>query len=175
MDTKRFARFRRPGHAVTGNRSRTGAQMREQVGYEFAHSIVDEHSRLAFTEPHLDERGSTVVEFMERALAFFRAHGIEPKRLQTDNAWTYTKNRALADPLRREGIAHRTIPPRMPKRNGKVERYQQTLKREWAWGSATAPQSIGQEPCHTGFTTTTTPDATAQSATGLRSVAFGTS
>jgi transposase InsO family protein len=134
MDTKRFARFRRPGHAVTGERSRTGAQMRERVGYEFAHSIVDDHSRLAFTELHPDERGSTVDGFMERAIAFFRAHGIEPRRLQTDNAWTYTKNRALADLLSREGIAHRTIPPRMPKRNGKVERYQQTLKREWGLG-----------------------------------------
>ena len=134
MDTKRFARFKRPGHAVTGDRFRTGAQMRERVGYEFAHSIVDDHSRLAFTELHLDERGPTVVGFVERAIAFFRAHGIEPRRLQTDNAWTYTKNRALADLLRREGIAHRTIPPRMPKRNGKVERYQQTLKREWGLG-----------------------------------------
>src|SRR3954452_1253874 len=86
MDTKRFARFRRPGHAVTGERSRTGAQMRERVGYEFAHSIVDDHSRLAFTELHPDERGSTVDGFMERAIAFFRAHGIEPRRLQTDNA-----------------------------------------------------------------------------------------
>jgi transposase InsO family protein len=31
-------------------------------------------------------------------------------------------------------ITHRTIPPRMPKRNGKIERYQQTLAREWAYG-----------------------------------------
>jgi transposase InsO family protein len=134
MDTKRFARFSRPGHAVTGDRSRTGAQMRERVGCEFAHSIRDDHSRLAYTELHPDERGSTVVGLMERAIAFFRAHGIELRRLQTDNAWTYTKNRALVDLLRREGIAHRTIPPRMPKRNGKVERYQQTLKREWGLG-----------------------------------------
>ena len=116
-----------------------------------------------------------MVGFVERAIAFFRAHGIEPRRLQTDNAWTYTKNRALADLLRREGIAHRTIPPRMPKRNGKVERYQQTLKREWGLGSATAPHAIEPKRCHTGFTTTTTPDATARSATGLRSVAFGMS
>ena len=134
MDTKRFARFTRPGHAVTGDRSRSGAERRERVGYELAHSIIDDHSRLAYTELHRDERGPTVVGFVERAIAFFRAHGIEPRRLQTDNAWTYTKNRALADLLAREGISHRTIPPRTPKRNGKVERYQQTLKREWGLG-----------------------------------------
>jgi transposase InsO family protein len=134
MDTKRFARFSSPGHAVTGDRTRTGAQRRERVGYEIAHSMIDDHTRLAYTELHPDERGPTVVGFVERAIALFRAHGIEPRRLQTDNAWTYTKNRALAELLERKGISHRTIPPRTPKRNGKVERYQQTLKREWGLG-----------------------------------------
>jgi transposase InsO family protein len=134
MDTKRFARFTRPGHAVTGDRTTSGARMRERVGHEIAHSMIDDHSRLAYTELHRDERGPTVVGFVERALAFFRSHGIEPRRLQTDNAWTYTKNRGLAELLARETISHRTIPARTPKRNGKVERYQQTLKREWGLG-----------------------------------------
>jgi transposase InsO family protein len=134
MDTKRFARFTRPGHAVTGDRATTAARMRERVGYEIAHSMIDDHSRLAYTELHRDERAATVVGFVARAVAFFRAHGIGPRRLQTDNAWTYTRNRGLAELLAREGICHRTIPPRMPKRNGKVERYQQTLKREWGLG-----------------------------------------
>ena len=134
MDTKRFARFTSPGHAVTGDRSRSGAHKRERVGYEFAHSIIDDHSRLAYTELHPDERGETVVGFMERAISFFGSYGIQPRRLQSDNAWTYTKNRSLAELLAREGISHRTIPPRTPKRNGKVERYQQTLKREWGLG-----------------------------------------
>jgi transposase InsO family protein len=134
MDTKRFARFTRPGHAVTGDRTTSGARMRERVGYEIAHSMIDDHSRLAYTELRPDERAATVVGFVERAIAFFRAHGIGPRRLQTDNAWTYTKNRALAELLAREGISHRTIPPRTPRRNGKVERYQQTLKREWGLG-----------------------------------------
>jgi transposase InsO family protein len=134
MDTKRFARFNRPGHAVTGRRRKTGAQKRERVGYEFAHSIVDDHSRLAYTELHPDERGETVTGFVERALAFFESFGIDTKRLQTDNAWCYTHNRSLAELLAEHDIRHRTIPPRMPKRNGKVERYQQTLKREWGLG-----------------------------------------
>jgi transposase InsO family protein len=134
MDTKRLARFTRPGHAVTGDRHRTGAEKRQRVGWEFCHSMIDDHTRLAYTEIQPDEKAPTVTAFVDRALDFFAAHGITVQRLQTDNAWTYTHNRALAQLLARRRIRHRTIPPRTPKRNGKVERYQQTLAREWAYG-----------------------------------------
>ena len=134
MDTKRFGRFSRPGHKVTGDRHRTGAEKRMRVGWEFCHSMIDDHSRLAYTEIHADEKAATVVGFVERALGFFAGHGITARRLQTDNAWTYTRNAELRDLLARHAITHRTIPPRTPKRNGKVERYQQTLAREWAYG-----------------------------------------
>ena len=87
MDTKRYARFSRPGHAVTGNRFSSGEKKREGVGYEFCHSIVDDHSRLAFSELHPDERAETVVAFTRRALAFFEGFGIRPRRLMTDNAF----------------------------------------------------------------------------------------
>ena len=134
MDTKRFQRFTRPGHAVTGDRFRTGAEKRMRIGHEFVHSIVDDHSRLAYSELHRDERAKTVTAFVERALAFFAGHHITPRRLQTDNAFTYIHNRGLRELLAQRGIQHRRIPPRTPKRNGKVERYQQTLAREWAYG-----------------------------------------
>jgi len=134
MDTKRFARFSSPGHAVTGDRHRTGADRRERVGYEFAHSVIDDHSRIAYTELHPDERAGTVVAFLERALAYFASFGIDPKRVQTDNAFVYTKSPRLDALLAERGITHRTIRPRTPKHNGKVERYQQTLKREWGLG-----------------------------------------
>jgi transposase InsO family protein len=134
MDTKRFQRFTRPGHAVTGERFRTGAEKRVRVGHEFVHSIVDDHSRLAYSELHPDQRAPTVTAFVERALDFFAAHGIDPKRLQTDNAFAYVHNRSLRELLAERGIQHRRIPVRNPQRNGKVERYQQTLKREWGLG-----------------------------------------
>jgi transposase InsO family protein len=134
MDTKRLACFSRPGHKVTGDRYRTGQEKRAGVGWEFCHSIIDDHSRLAYTEIHPDEKAATVTAFVERALAFFHGHGIDPKRLQTDNAFTYIHNRSLRDLLTDRGIRHRRIPPRTPKRNGKIERYQQTLAREWAYG-----------------------------------------
>jgi transposase InsO family protein len=134
VDTKRLARFSTPGHKMTGDRFRSGAEKRERVGWEFCHSAIDDHTRIAYTEIHRDEKAATVAAFIERALAFYAALGITVRRLQTDNAFTYTKNRALAELLARHGIAYRTIPPRMPKRNGKIERYQQTLAREWAYG-----------------------------------------
>jgi len=134
MDTKRFQRFTRPGHAVTGDRFRTSAEKRMRVGHEFVHSIVDDHSRLAYSELHSDERAPTVTAFVERALNFFAAHRIEPKRLQTDNAFAYVHNRSLRQLLAERDIEHRRIPARTPRRNGKVERYQQTLKREWGLG-----------------------------------------
>jgi len=79
-------------------------------------------------------RSPTVTAFVERALQFYAAHDITPKRLQTDNAWCYAHNNSLAEILAAHQIHHRYIPPRTPKRNGKVERYQQTLAREWAYG-----------------------------------------
>jgi transposase InsO family protein len=134
MDTKRLARFYKPGHKVTGDRSRSSAHKRARVGWEFCHSIIDDHTRLAYTEIHRDEQAPTVTAFVKRALAFYAAHGIKPKRLQTDNAWCYIHNRGLRELLAGHHIHHRRIPPRTPKRNGKIERYQQTLAREWAYG-----------------------------------------
>ena len=84
MDTKRFARFTRPGHAVTGDRRRTSADIRQRVGYEWVHSLVDDHSRLAYSELHPDERAATVTGFVDRGLAFFGRLGITPRRLMTD-------------------------------------------------------------------------------------------
>ena len=79
MDVSRFARFERPGHAVTGDRSqrsRNWMKPETRVGYDYAHAIVDDHSRLAYVELHPDERAATVTGFLERALAFFATHGI---------------------------------------------------------------------------------------------------
>ena len=134
MDTKRFARFTRPGHAVTGDRYRSAREKRARVGHEFAHSVIDDHTRIAFSELHADERAETVTAFFERALAFYRALGIDPRRVQTDNHYSYVHNRSLRELLARERISHHTIRPRTPRHNGKVERYQQTLKREWGLG-----------------------------------------
>jgi transposase InsO family protein len=139
MDVSRFARFERPGHAVTGDRSqRSRRWMRPEtrVGYDYAHAIVDDHSRLAYVELHGDERAQTVTGFVESALLFFAAHGIRARRLMTDNAFSYTKNRSLRELLGARGLRHLTTEPYRPRTNGKVERFHQTLAREWAYGLA---------------------------------------
>jgi transposase InsO family protein len=137
MDVSRYARFRRPGHKMTGDRShRGGGWMRPEtrVGYDYAHAIVDDHSRLAYVELHEDEKAATVTGFVERALAVFAAHGVVAKRLMTDNGFNYVKNRSLRELLARHGIRHLTTQPYRPRTNGKVERFHQTMAREWAYG-----------------------------------------
>jgi transposase InsO family protein len=134
VDVTLYGRFERPGHAVTGDRRRTAAEKRARVGYDYAHAIVDDHSRLAYAELLADERAGTVTGFVERALQAFAARGIEPKRLMTDNAWAYTKNRSLHQLLERRGIRQLTTKPHRPRTNGKVERFHQTMAREWAYG-----------------------------------------
>jgi len=137
MDVSRYARFLRPGHAVTGDRShRSRGWMKPEtrVGYDYAHVIVDDHSRLAFVELHQDERAQTVTGFLERALTFFETHGITAKRLMSDNAFSYVKNRSLRELLAARGIKHLTTQPYRPRTNGKVERFHQTMAREWAYG-----------------------------------------
>lgn len=139
MDVSRYARFERPGHRVTGDRSqRSRYWMRPEtrVGYDFAHAIVDDHSRLAYVELHEDEKAATVTAFVSRALAFFQEHGILCRRLMTDNAFGYVKNRSLRELLAGEGLRHLTTQPYRPRTNGKVERFHQTMAREWAYGLA---------------------------------------
>jgi transposase InsO family protein len=134
MDVSLYARFDRPGHAVTGDRRSTAAEKRARVGYDYAHTIVDDHARFAYAELLDDERAETVTSFVERALAALEAEGIQAKRLMTDNAWTYTKNRSLRELLAQHGVRHLTTRPRRPRTNGKVERFHQTMAREWAYG-----------------------------------------
>jgi transposase InsO family protein len=139
MDVSRYARFERPGHAVTGDRSqrsRNWMRPETRVGCDYAHAIVDDHSRFAYVELHDDERAATVTAFVERALRFFERHGISAKRLMTDNAFAYVNNRSLRELLAARAVRHLTTEPYRPRTNGKVERFHQTMAREWAYGLA---------------------------------------
>src|SRR5256714_9248883 len=114
MDVSRYARFLRPGHRVTGDRSqrsRHWMQPATRVGYDYAHAIVDDHSRLAYVELHDDEKANTVTAFVERALGFFAEHGIVARRLMTDNGFSYIKNRSLRELLARHRMRHLATEP----------------------------------------------------------------
>ncbi len=132
MDTKRYARFDRPGHAVTGDRSRQS----RGAGYEYSHAIVDDHSRLAYAEILDSQDAEAVVAFTERALRFFADQGIEVRRLMTDNAWAYTRSGKFARLLDHRNVKHKRTRSRRPQTNGKVERFHQTMAREWGYGLA---------------------------------------
>jgi transposase InsO family protein len=132
MDTSEYARFERPGHRVTGDRR--SQDRRHADGADVVHAIVDDHSRLAYAEIHDDQRARTVVAFLGRALAFYEQHGISAKRLMTDNGWQYTRSRQLRRLLAGRQIRHLTTQPYRPRTNGKVERFHQTMAREWAYG-----------------------------------------
>jgi transposase InsO family protein len=132
MDTSEYARFQRPGHRVTGDRR--SQDRRHRDGVDFVHAVVDDHSRLAYAEIHSDQRATTVIGFLERALAFYASHGIVVRRLMTDNAWAYTRSRAVGQLLAQRGIKHLKTKPYRPRTNGKVERFHQTMAREWAYG-----------------------------------------
>jgi len=141
MDVKKLGRFEAPGHALTGDRRKRS----RRAGWEYVHSIVDDCSRLAYAEIHDDERAETVVEFTRRAFEWFEERGIAIERLMTDNHFSYAKSRALAQLLDGRAVSHLLIKPYTPRTNGKVERFHQTVMREWAYALEYASSDARRE------------------------------
>jgi transposase InsO family protein len=130
VDVKRLVRFDRPGHRVTGDRQRRS----RGVGYEYLHCVVDDHSRYACVELHPREDAETAARVLERALTELAALGLDPPQaVMTDNAFVYTKSPRFRALLASIGARHIVTPPYTPRWNGKVERFIQTLLREWAY------------------------------------------
>lgn len=112
----------------------TAAKKKARIGYDYVHSAVDDHSRLAYSEILADEQGDTAAGFLRRSAAFFAAHGIARiEAVMTDNHWSYTKSTSVAEALAALDANHITIRPHCPWQNGKVERYNRTLQIEWAY------------------------------------------
>jgi transposase InsO family protein len=102
-----------------------------RVGYDFVHSAIDAHSRLAYSEILTNEQGVTCAAFWSRAQQFFHDQAITVEAVMTDNARNYTISRAFQGAI--AGIEHRRIRSRRPQTNGKVERFNRTLVDEWAY------------------------------------------
>jgi transposase InsO family protein len=141
MDVKKLGRFDSPGHALTGDRARRS----RRVGFEHVHSIIDDCSRLAYSEIHEDETAETVTAFTRRALDWFLEQGIVCERLMTDNAFAYTQSHTFKELLHRRAIRHIRTRPYTPRTNGKVERFHQTLMREWAYALEYASSEARRE------------------------------
>lgn len=112
----------------------TAAKKKAKIGYDYVHSMVDDHSRLAYSEILNDEKGSTCAGFLRRAAVFFAAHGItQIERVITDNHWSYRRSEDFAIAISDLGAKHKFIKPHCPWQNGKVERFNRTLATEWAY------------------------------------------
>jgi len=96
--------------------------------------VIDDHSRYAYVEQHRDQGGDTAAAVLGRAIEHFAALGMEaPEAVMSDNAFAYRRSNAFRAVLTAHGARHILIPPYTPRWNGKVERFIQTLKREWAY------------------------------------------
>ncbi|MCU1392821.1 MAG: Mobile element protein [Ilumatobacteraceae bacterium] len=135
MDVKKVGKIPDGGGWKAHGRGagKTSAQKKARIGYDYVHSIVDDHSRYAYSEVLDNERAATCVGFLTRAIADFAAHGIVIDRLMTDNAWCYRHSNALKALLKEHDITHKFIKPHCPWQNGKVERFNRTLQTEWAY------------------------------------------
>ena len=141
LDTKKLARFRKPGHRVTQNRK----DRNRSPGWSYVFAAVDDHSRMAYVEVRGDERKESAAAFLLSALRHYRRLGIQVSAVMTDNARIF-QSRRFQKVLRWLGIKHRTTPPYTPRVNGKVERFIRTLLNEWAY--AHAYQSSDEREAH---------------------------
>lgn len=137
MDVKKLGRIPDGGGWKVHGRAMgsTAARKRAPIGYDYVHSLVDDCTRLAYSEVLPDEKGATCAAFLAGALDYFAAHGItHVQRLMTDNAWAYRYS--LRELCAARGIRQVFIRPHCPWQNGKVERFNRTLQTEWAYRHA---------------------------------------
>jgi transposase InsO family protein/transposase len=143
IDVKKLGRIERgAGHRITGrgNRRRNPTKRdaagvdRNTVGWECVHIAIDDATRLAYAEVLTDEKATTAVGFLRRAIEFYRRHGITVEQLITDNGSPYISF-AHAAACRLLGIRHLRTRPYRPQTNGKAERFIRTLLGGWAYGA----------------------------------------
>ena len=159
IDIKKLGKITRPGHRVLGKQARAQPGYHRQVhqaGWEFVHVCVDDYSRLAYAEVLGDEKASTAIGFLQRALGFFAGHGITVQRVMTDNGSAY-RSHAHRIACHQLGIRHLTTQPYRPRTNGKAERFIQTLTHRWAYGrtyntSAERTSALSRWLLHYNFT-----------------------
>ncbi|WP_394621031.1 IS481 family transposase [Lentzea sp. JNUCC 0626] len=109
-----------------------GKDYKPLTGKAFLHTVVDDHSRVAYAEIHADERGDTATAVLRRAVAWFREHGVVVERVLSDNGSAY-RSFAWRDACTELGITPKRTRPYRPQTNGKVERFHRTLADGWAY------------------------------------------
>jgi transposase len=142
IDVKKLGRIQGgAGKRITGRRLKTEHKRRDSdgvdrriIGWECVHIAIDDASRLAYAEVLPDEKATTAIGFLRRAVVFFKRHGMRVQELLTDNGAAY-KSAVHALACRRLGIRHLRTRPRRPQTNGKAERFIRTMLGGWAYGA----------------------------------------
>jgi transposase InsO family protein len=134
MDVKKIGKIPDGGGWKALGRADGHRERKTKIGYDYVHSVVDDHSRLAYSEILPDEKGPTCAAFLLRAAAYFTGHGITRiERVITDNHLSYRRSHAMRSAVAALGARHLFIKPHCPWQNGKAERYNRTLQIEWAY------------------------------------------
>ena len=118
------------GHGITGDRS--GQSNGGDIGWEYLHVAIDDHSRLAQTQLLPTERKEDATVFLKSSLAWFSSHSVVVERVMTDNGSGY-KGRLSAAACAQHKVVHKRTRPYTPKTNGKAERFIQSSIREWPY------------------------------------------
>ncbi|WP_380170285.1 IS481 family transposase [Kineococcus sp. DHX-1] len=146
MDVKKLGRipdgggWRVHGRDSEAGRAAKALASRRRLGYAYLHTVLDDHSRLAYTEILRDEQGPTTAAFWHRACSWFADRGVRIKRVLTDNGSNY-RSRDVAAALVATGVVHKRTRPYRPQTNGKVERFHRTLITEWAYARPYASET----------------------------------
>lgn len=118
---------------TTANRTgQRGDRGRALVGTAFLHTVIDDHSRVAYVEICANEKAVTAVGVLYRAVAWFAERGITVERVLSDNGACY-RSFAWRDACAELNIRHKRTRPYRPQTNGKVERFHRTLADGWAY------------------------------------------
>jgi hypothetical protein len=143
IDVKKLGRIvGGAGHRVTGPYGRhytprlidAAGRRRGTAGWDYVHIAIDDATRLAYAEVLTDEKASTAIGFLRRAVQFFERHGMTVEQLLTDNGSPY-RSTIHAIACRTLGIRHLRTRPRRPQTNGKAERFIRTMLGGWAYGA----------------------------------------
>lgn len=102
------------------------------IGHAFVHTVIDDHSRVAYAEIHDDETAATAIGVLRRAVSWFADRGVSVERVLSDNGSAY-KSHAWRHACAELGVTPKKTRPRRPQTNGKIERFHRTLAAEWAF------------------------------------------
>lgn len=118
--------------ATTDTHRRRGKTRGPLLGHAYVHTVIDDHSRVAYAEIHDDETAATAIGVLIRAVAWFAARSVHVQAVLSDNGSCY-RSHAWRDACRDLGIKHRRTRPYRPQTNGKIERFHRTMSDGWAY------------------------------------------